>query len=188
MRGWMLACDVVIWVESLRRRHGHWLLWIWQFLTVWTVGGLTGSQSWASRALLTLLFHILDTFLTSRACSRRATGGARAPLCFADGRQRGDHPQSALSYFLSLSLELGSCRASEKGGDFLLDKHVINLREHILSHRKITAGEMSEVVTQTALQIVVILNTCTIQQIDLFPLWTIPIPVSGLMQSVLRRY
>lgn len=39
------------------------------------------------------------------------------------------------------SLELGSCRASEKGGDFLLDKHVINLREHILSHRKITEGE-----------------------------------------------
>lgn len=77
---------------------------------------------------------------------------------------------ASLSYFLSLSLELGSCRASEKGGDFLSDKHVINLREHILSHRKITEGETSKVVTQTALQIVVILNTCTIQQIDLFPL------------------
>lgn len=49
---------------------------------------------------------------------------------------------------LILSLELGSCWASEKGGDFLLDKHVINLREHILSHRKITKGEMSGVVTQ----------------------------------------
>lgn len=52
-----------------------------------------------------------------------------------------------LSLTLILSLKLGSCWASEKGGDFLLDKHVINLREHILSHRKITKGEMSGVVT-----------------------------------------
>lgn len=57
-----------------------------------------------------------------------------------------------LSLTLILSLKLGSCWASEKGGDFLLDKHVINLREHILSHRKITKGEMSGVVTQATEQ------------------------------------
>lgn len=46
-----------------------------------------------------------------------------------------------------LSPKLGSCWASEKGGNFLLDKHVINLREHILSHHKITKWEMSGFVT-----------------------------------------
>lgn len=57
----------------------------------------------------------------------------------------------SLTFFCSrssFSLKLGSCRASEKGGDFLLDKHVINLREHILSHRKITEGKISGAVTQ----------------------------------------
>lgn len=63
----------------------------------------------------------------------------------------------AHSHFLSLtffcspqsfSLKLGRGGASEKGGDFLLDKHVINLREHILSHRKITEGKISGAVTQ----------------------------------------
>lgn len=57
----------------------------------------------------------------------------------------------SLAFFCSprfFSLKLGSCGASEKGGDFLLDKHVINLREHILSHRKITEGKISGAVTQ----------------------------------------
>ena len=53
----------------------------------------------------------------------------------------------SLAHSHSSLLKLGSRWASEKGGDFLLDKHVINLREHILSHRKITKGEMSGVVT-----------------------------------------
>lgn len=163
MRGWMLACDVVIWVGSLRRRHGHWLLWIWQFLIVWTVGGLTGSQSLASRARLTPVFtslihswprehvHIEPLVEPVRFYALQITGKEGTIL-------------NLRSFIFFLSLELGSCWASEKGGDFLLDKHVINLREHILSHRKITAGEMSGVVTQTALQIVVILNTCIINK------------------------
>lgn len=62
--------------------------------------------------------------------------------------KKDEHSQSLFPYFNFFSLKLGSCWASEKGGDFLLDKHVINLREHILSHRKITEGEMSGVVTQ----------------------------------------
>lgn len=47
-------------------------------------------------------FHVHDTFLTSRARSHRATCVARMLPCPAN-RQRGDHPQSALLYFLSFS-------------------------------------------------------------------------------------
>lgn len=138
--GWMLPCDVVTWVGSQWRK--TWTL----FLIVWTGGGLTGSRTelqFGPRVSFDARLncpggHVLESL---------AHPGHMAWSFVSDVHF---HTLSLTSFcsLSSFSLKLGSCRASEKGGDFLLDKHVINLREHILSHRKITEGKISSAVTQ----------------------------------------
>lgn len=137
--GWMLLCDVVTWV-------GEPVVQTWTLsLIVWTGGGLTGSPG---------ELQLKISFDTRLNCPG-------AHVCLEHLAHPGRVVRSLVSnvHFLALShllvltlvlfpLKLGSCRASEKGGDFLLDKHVINLREHILSHRKITEGKISSAVTQ----------------------------------------
>ena len=161
----MSACDVVTWVGGPRCRHGHWLPWICWIPIVWTEGELTGSQiekefGFLVPRLMSAFTALLNSYPGEHVhlwiTSVLRPYGFFFLFFFSLNKCK---KELALSLSLSLSLspslahshssllKLGSCWASEKGGDFLLDKHVINRREHILSHRKITKGEMSGVVT-----------------------------------------
>lgn len=136
--GWMLPCDVVTWVGSQWCKHGH-CFWLFGQGAVSPGHGLNYRPRVSFDARLNCPGgHVLESL---------ARPGHMVWSFVSDVHFHTLSP----TFFCSLSsfsLKLGSCRASEKGGDFLLDKHVINLRERILSHRKITEGKISSAVTQ----------------------------------------